>query len=122
MSLVEARIFVNSLIKIDDLLYYDGPLVSWFKRGKQNFIYSWCDNSDRANRWMVFEITDENINNLNNGKIDLLTAIKENPQKQVLILDLDDCSFPHKAVYLKLEDIPENYLPKTGSFLGQKAS
>jgi hypothetical protein len=53
------------LEKIEDLIYYEGPLLSLFKRKDEDifYFYYWIDMDKTSNRWLIFEVSQDDITN-----------------------------------------------------------
>ena len=51
------QVIVDNLVKICDLLYYEGPWISLFKSNDDYYIVKWCDVNEKYNTWIVFKIT-----------------------------------------------------------------
>ena len=46
----------SKLIKVADLIYYDGPLLSHYVSNKgENYLFYWVDVDNEYNRWVVSE-------------------------------------------------------------------
>ena len=44
----------SKLIKVADLIYYDGPLLSHYVSNKgENYLFYWVDVDNEYNRWVV---------------------------------------------------------------------
>jgi len=52
----------KKLKKITDLINFEGPVLSHFKDeyGK-NILFYWVDNDDKLNRWIIFQITEQQL-------------------------------------------------------------
>jgi hypothetical protein len=59
----ETLIPKNSLpkmIKIKDLIYFDGPLLSHFETiYNENFLFYWVDANQDFNRWLIFRTSEK---------------------------------------------------------------
>ena len=49
--------FYNSLIRIGDLMNFEGPLLSLFEDVKNGhlYIFDWVDRLDKTNRWLIYQ-------------------------------------------------------------------
>jgi len=102
--------------KVKDLLYYDGPILSEFRKADRIILYNWVDCSSWSNRWMIWEVTEQELSKyLSNGK-SLLDLITENKDGWVVLTDLDSDAEPLETRLVKLSEVPEEYLPGVDSF------
>lgn len=103
------------LEKVEDILYFDGPLISLFKGiDNRQFIYYWTDSDDHCNRWLVFEVTLENLTRYYSNHDNLYTLIKSAVGGFVVAVDI--AGNPESFEYLNptqvaVGDIPEDNLP-----------
>ena len=114
---IEVKNLGLALEKIGDFLYYEGPLLSLFK-DKQNldnyYFYKWSDNSDRCNRWLVFNVSTETLRAFLYKEISLKGIILKNPF--VFFVDIDNDLIPVRFSIAANTDIPSNYMPASNSF------
>src|SRR5690554_3199593 len=59
-----------------DLVYYDGPLVSLFKKEDDDFIFFWVDCDRSHHRWVVAPAPREQLKGYLNRDISLLDLIQ----------------------------------------------
>ena len=103
-------------VKLGDLLYYEGPLLSHFineNNPDEHFFYRWVDSDDDAHRWLIFKASKNDIKNFFDGKISLNQMIAKNPT--VILLDLDDELRKKQILVSTVSELPETYLPATNS-------
>jgi hypothetical protein len=102
---------IEDLYKVEDLVYFDGPLLSFYaNKSGSTFLYYWVDADNEYNRWFVFSVEINELNDFINRKIPLITIIKHSMQGYILDLDKD---LVHSDVFLVLtSELPQNYLPK----------
>jgi len=111
----------KTLTKHADLIYYDGPLLSWFKdSNNQNWFYVWRDCDETSNRWFIFYVSDTQADDYINGKLSLLQLLKHTTQGFVVSVDIEvdnNGNLVYKNIKRVLcADIPEQYLPEVDSF------
>ena len=112
------RFPVSGLRHVRDLIDFDGPLLSLFKHPNgESYLYYWCDCDDRANRWMVFRVSEITVLRLTSRLISLSDVIPSGSRDDyIYFLDIaDDQSI---QAYLALpSNIPESYKPARGVLL-----
>lgn len=105
---------VKGLYKIDDLIYFDGPLLSFYTNdGGDNYLYYWVDVDDFCNRWVVFPVDLAELNDYLNEKITLHSLITSSLTGYVL--DLDDKLETQSVHLIQISDLPDDYLPEINS-------
>jgi hypothetical protein len=116
------RCVVHELRWVKDFLYFDGPLISHFISDRSgDYLYVWCDCDERANRWMVFRVSDETIKRLEacESVPVLLDTIIPSACLDGFVYIVDVGS--HGAIRLirsvQLDKIPEDYKPRSGAVL-----
>ena len=61
---------IKGLYKIDDLIYFDGPLLSFYSNDSgDNYLYYWVDVDDFCNRWVVFSVELSELNDYLNAHL-----------------------------------------------------
>ncbi|MFN9952615.1 MAG: hypothetical protein ACK55I_05890, partial [bacterium] len=48
---------------LEDLVYYEGPLITLKESGGEKYVWVWVDVNDVCNRWGVFKTTEDKVNN-----------------------------------------------------------
>lgn len=105
---------VKGLYKIDDLIYFDGPLLSFHTNdGGDNYLYYWVDVDDYCNRWIVFPVELAQLNDYLNEKSTLYSLITSSLTGYVL--DLDDNLEAQDVLLIQISDLPDDYLPEINS-------
>ncbi|NDP22609.1 MAG: hypothetical protein GZ091_16230 [Paludibacter sp.] len=105
---------VKGLYKIDNLIYFDGPLLSFYTNDDgDNYLYYWVDVDDFCNRWMVFPVELAELNDYLNEKTTLYSLI--NRSLTGYVLDLDDNLEAVNTFLIQISDLPEDYLPEIKS-------
>ncbi len=99
-------------LKMGDLLYHEGPLLSHFvdeENPSNQYFYKWSDQDDTAHRWMIFKVTERDLSAFFQHKNTLLDIIRHNAF--VYFIDLKQDMTPHQVVLLATNNIPSSYLP-----------
>jgi hypothetical protein len=106
---------LQDLIKLADLIYYDGPFLSLFRNHEgKNYLYYWCDSNDICNRWLVFEIDNRTLNSYLSRSQSLHNVIQSATEGSVFSVDIEGDYENHKFLnprMLSVENIPAEYLP-----------
>jgi hypothetical protein len=67
MHKVKGRIILEDPLPntnhLEDLVYYDGPLITLKESGGEKYVWVWVDVNDVCNRWGVFKTSDEKLHN-----------------------------------------------------------
>jgi hypothetical protein len=97
---------------VADLIYFDGPLLSYFRDHQgQHVFYYWCDTDDTYNRWLVFRISQEPLRHFLTQQLTLNELILEADPDHLYLVDLDTQLQPNYTVRVQLSDLPQDYLP-----------
>ncbi len=99
-------------LKMGDLLYHEGPLLSHFvdeENPSNHYFYKWSDQDSNINRWMVFKITDKDLNDFFKKRNTLLDVVRHNAF--VYFIDLEPNLNFKQIVLVANDHIPANYLP-----------
>ena len=107
----------NDLVKISDLLEYEGPILSHFtdSAGK-NYLFYWVDYDAEVNRWLVWEVTTKQIAEYLKGLVSLKNLLEKNNKTALFIVDIDAQCHYKNVVTLELNHIPTLYIPEDTSF------
>ena len=68
-------------LKMGDLLYHEGPLLSHFvdeENPSNQYFYKWSDHDDTAHRWMIFKVMERDLSDFFQHKNTLLDIIRHN--------------------------------------------
>jgi len=98
---------------VEDIEYFDGPLLSIYSQGKVLWLVSWCDIS----RFKTWSTTKLKIDKYLNQEIDYLSMI---PEKLYLI---DDFEFKSETWFaVEKNQLPDSYLPNENCFYDSELS
>lgn len=109
---------IEKLIRVDDLIYFDGPLLSTYKKEDGSlFLILWVDNTATDNRWCVIPVEDETLTSFLDKEITLRDVI--NKTEDVIFKDLyseRDELLERQVKKVLVKDIPEEYMPTNESY------
>ncbi len=100
---------------VEDLLYFEGPLLSLLKAStSQDYFYFHIDQ-DKANvRWLAFTVSRKDIRDYLSRKKTLLEMVYE--RESVELVDLDFNGEVVEAIRCQVSDMPPEYLPGEDSW------
>lgn len=68
---------LKELIKVSDLIYFDGPLLSHFQtKNKDNYLFYWVDVNETHNRWLILRTSLDKLQAFVGKKISLLELVQ----------------------------------------------
>lgn len=106
------------LIRVDDLIYFDGPLLSTYKKEDGSlFLILWVDNTATDNRWCVIPVEDETLTSFLDKEITLRDVI--NKTENIIFKDLyseGNELLERQVKKVLVKDIPEEYMPTNESY------
>lgn len=107
----------EGLIRMEDIIYLDGPILTHYLDGNgRDILFYWVDFSESVNRWLVFNIENNELFNYLSGGISLQSLIKEIVTPFVFLVDLDEMGNYSNCIILDSFNIPANYIPGDDSF------
>lgn len=102
--------------KMGDLIEHEGPLLSLFidqNNPGNYFLYKWADCNEVANRWIVFQVSSNNLKRFFDKEVSLRKLFLEIPYS--FIVDVDDELNERKISIAATNKLPEEYLPSANS-------
>ena len=107
--------FISDLIKIGDLQYYDGSLMTLFENAKNQDIYlfDWVDGDTQFNRWLVYLVNPIDMIKYLDLTMTHFSLIKTSAE--IYIVDLDKYHNYHNIKELNFNQIINDYLPQSDS-------
>ena len=97
----------SKLIKVADLIYHDGPLLSHYVSNKgENYLFYWVDVDNEYNRWVVIRTDIFSIQQYLEKKSTLHSIITQPNDGFVYTVDIDDKIHYHNiSVPLKWDEL-----------------
>lgn len=117
---INAKFNFSDLVKMSDLIFFDGPLLSHYvHKSGTNYLSYWVDCDDENERWLVFNVGLTYLQRYVNGEISLLNLLKgiENGLINVVDVNTDGDIINNKLV--EISDLPESYFPDEDSLFDQ---
>lgn len=99
---------------IEDFIYYDGPLLSLVESDGRKFFLFYMDNDYHFNRWLVIEISEQDLQDYAAKDRSLLQLI--NAKSVFLIADIDTEIAVKRLFEVSREDIDNAFLPSENSY------
>ncbi len=109
---------IPNLIRIGDLVNFEGPLLSLFKDARNGHLYlfDWVDRDAKFNRWLVYRVTPQALQYFIGNNISHFELLNSNPDKNFYITDIENKYRISDYDLLLLNDLPSAYLPNKDSF------
>ncbi len=107
----------NRLLRIDDVEYFEGPLMTLFQNFKDNqlFLFDWVQSDVQFNRWMVYRTSSIFLTKYINGEISHFNLfMSEEPF--CYFIDIDDSLVWNNCLTIEKNKIPSTYIPKKEVF------
>jgi len=107
----------GKLIKVSDLIYFDGPLLSHCMSCKgENYLFYWVDIDETFNRWLVLRTDILTIQQYLDKKITLHSVLSNPNDGFLYMVDIDSDAVYHNTKAIQVNDLPEDYLPELNSY------
>lgn len=107
----------ENLRLVADLLYFDGPLLSYFKdNNNQHYLHYWCDTDESYNRWLVCKIPQRALSHFLTRQLTLPELIFASEPDSIYLVDMDEQLRYAHIVKTQLAKLPEDYLPNDDTY------
>lgn len=108
---------INKMIKVTDLIAFDGPLLSHYINDKgENYLFYWVDLNESYNRWLFFRVDLTSIQDYLSRKNTLYELIIKQVDGFVYSVDIDDKTDYHNIKLILTTEIEQSYLPALDSY------
>jgi hypothetical protein len=109
----------DSFIRIGDLSYFEGPLLSLFEDFTNGHLYlfDWVDRDEKSNRWLIYRTSPNDLLQFMQGKLSHLELYLNRPDEEVFFSDIDSKSklfFNHNS--FQVTNLPISYLPLSENY------
>lgn len=108
---------ISDLIKVADLIYFDGPLLSLYvSKNGENYLFYWVDIKEEFNKWMFLRVDVRSLKRYLDKKTTLYDVILSSNDGLVCFVDIaNDISY-HNIIAVPVKEIPDEYLPDEDSY------
>lgn len=107
------------LVRVGDLSYFEGPLLSLFQELKSGhfYVFDWVDRDLKSNRWIIYRVSPKYLLQFIYGKISHLGLFQNRPDDTLFFTDIDsnNKSFYHYEVS-PIKDLPNKYIPNKDNY------
>lgn len=110
LSITNRIMLDSNLIRVADLIYFEGPLLVLYEDIRNNnfYLYDWVDRDNSLNRWLVYRIDHIALNDYIYGKINQLELYNSINNKKHYIAEIGE-NRNHNI--FEIDCVPEKYLP-----------
>ena len=117
---INAKLIFSDLVKISDLIFFDGPLLSHYvHKSGTNYLSYWVDCDDESERWLVFNSGLTYLQRYVNGDVSLLDLLKGIENGLIYVVDVNTEGVIIDNKLVQIYDLPESYFPEEDSFFDQ---
>lgn len=109
--------FQQELVKVEDLVYYDGPLLSHYcTQAGKHYLFSFAEADDNANRWLVLEVTVAHLYDYLTDARTLRDICQQDYNSKLLVLDTNGEGDFVQVLFSEIGDLVPDYLPEEDSY------
>jgi len=98
-----------------DLVAFDGPLISLFKKGDDDFLFVWVDCDHYRNRWVAVPVERGDLQGYLTQKTSLLEIFES--ADTTLVFESTMKAQKRNYRFIEPHKLPKSYLPKKDSYL-----
>lgn len=114
---VNATDLMQELVKVEDLVYYDGPLLSHYRtEAGKHYLFSFVDTDEVANRWLVLEITIAHLYDYLTDSRTLFDIYQQDYNAKLVVADTDGQGDFVQALLVPSSELDPEYLPEPASY------
>lgn len=109
----------SKLVRIGDLSYFEGPLLSLFEELNSGYLYlfDWVDRDEKHNRWLIYRVSPNHLLKFLHSKISHFELFQRRPKKEVYFVDIDSRNKVFSGYEsFEIENLPESYYPNSHNF------
>lgn len=112
------------LIRVGDLSFFEGPLLSLYENAKTGHLYllDWVDRDKTHNRWIIYRVDPIYLKRFLNKQISHLDLFKNRPKINVYVVDIPCNGRLLSSEIKELYNIPEIYKPTSDNFFDKEES
>lgn len=107
-----------NFIRIGDLSYFEGPLLTVFEDANtgQIYLFDWVDGNNTANRWLIYRVTPKALLDFINNRISHLELFNSCPDKKFYFTDIDNKTRNFEYQINQLTEVPLAYYPNKENY------
>ena len=114
---IERLKFQNSLLRIVDVVNFEGPLLTLFRDTISNnlYLFDWVDRDKLFNRWIVYRCNPDTLNQFIKSEISHYELFMSG-ESFCYLVDIDKDIVWNNFQEIIKQDLPESYLPQRDIF------
>lgn len=106
---------------VEDLVYFEGPLLSYVKENsQQDYFYLWVDSDSFQNRWLAIPVSRDQIRHYKNKNLTLQQIILSN--ESVYFVDIGSDFKTTRSFSIKSSDLEDSVMPAHDSYFDSDLS
>ena len=107
----------NSLIRLVDIVNFEGPLLTLFENShnKDLYLLDWVDRDSQFNRWLIYRCTPIMLNKFIKGAISHLDLLLSD-EAYCYTVDIDKNLIWHNLQKIEKRNLPDSYFPEKDVF------
>jgi hypothetical protein len=108
----------NFLIRIADIDYFEGPMLTLFTdaRDRKLYLFQWADRLENFNRWLIYSVSPNHLFNYLWKRITYSELFTLAISKQYFYTDISGTPVVKNFKILPFDTFPEKYLPRENVF------
>ncbi|MFN0049692.1 MAG: hypothetical protein ACKVOU_11270 [Cytophagales bacterium] len=112
------NILRDNLIRIGDLINFDGPLLTLYEDGNNGNLYllDWVDNDSQTNRWLVYRVKSIKVLNFLKRKISQFELFFQDTDPKYHIIDIHRDFKLKDSQLIEIATVPDSYTPNRDVF------
>ncbi len=112
-----SSIFKNTLIRVVDIIHFEGPLLTLFENPKNKTLYllDWVDRDAAANRWLIYRCNVPMLTKFIKGKI-AHNSLFFADEPICRVADINANLEWTQLQIIDKKDLPSNYYPPKDAF------
>jgi hypothetical protein len=118
-SIIEknSSIFKNTLVRVVDIIHFEGPLLTLFENPKNKTLYllDWVDRDASANRWLIYRCNVASLTKFIKGKASHHSLFFAD-EPICRVVDINANLDWTQLQIIDKKDLPSNYYPAKDAF------
>ena len=119
-KVADIAILKNMLVRIVDIMNFDGPLLTLFLNIKNHkaYLFHWVDVDETNNRWLLYQCNASSLDKFLKSEISHLELLMSD-ERFCYVIDIDDDLNWNSPLIVEKTKLPINYLPKQNIFFDE---